>query len=145
MHHRSRRPSASRVGPRGTFAPGEVIFVTGERHAPAWPVLKGSIDVVRRDGLNREAAITSHGPGQFSGEVSQLAGRASLASGRAGKEGCTALPFDAPHVRALMIGSAEVGEIMMRALILRRVGLIEEGGVGTRTCWHTGHLGGRPT
>ena len=118
-------------GPARTFAPGEVVFDTGERHAPAWLVLKGSIDVVRRDGLNREAAITSHGPGQFSGEVSQLAGRASLASGRAGKEGCTALPFDAPHVRALMFGSAEVGEIMMRAFILRRVGLIEEGGVGT--------------
>jgi thioredoxin reductase (NADPH) len=30
-----------------------------------------------------------------------------------------------------MIGSAEVGEIMMRAFILRRVGLIEEGGVGS--------------
>ena len=30
-----------------------------------------------------------------------------------------------------MVGSAEVGEIVMRALILRRVGLIEEGGAGT--------------
>jgi thioredoxin reductase (NADPH) len=56
---------------------------------------------------------------------------ATLASARAGPEGCTALPFDAAHVRALMIGSAEVGEIMMRAFILRRVGLIEEGGVGS--------------
>jgi thioredoxin reductase (NADPH) len=63
--------------------------------------------------------------------VSQLAGRESLASGRAGAEGCTALPFDAAHVRALMIGSAEIGEIMMRAFILRRVGLLEEGGVGS--------------
>ena len=113
------------------FAPGEIVFDVGERQAPAWLVLRGSIDVVRRDGLNREAAITSHGVGQFSGEVSQLAGRASLASGRAGPEGCIALPFDAAHVRALMIGSAEVGEIMMRAFILRRVGLIEEGGVGS--------------
>ena len=94
-------------------------------------MLKGSIDVVRRDGLNHEAAITSLGPGQFSGEVSQLAGAATLASARAGAEGCTALPFDAAHVRALMIGSAEIGEIMMRAFILRRVGLIEEGGVGS--------------
>lgn len=93
--------------------------------------LKGSIDVVRRDGLNREAAITTHHVGQFSGEVSQLAGRESLASGRAGAEGCTALPFDAVHVRALMVGSAEIGEIMMRAFILRRVGLIESGGVGS--------------
>jgi thioredoxin reductase (NADPH) len=113
-------------GPARKFAPGEIVFDVGE-HAPAWLVLKGSIDAVRRDGLNREAAITTHGVGQFSGEVSQLAGRESLASGRAGAEGCTALPFDAAHVRALMIGSAEIGEIMMRAFILPRVGLLEEG------------------
>ena len=118
-------------GPARRFAPGETVFAAGEREAPAWLVLKGTIDVVRRDGLGREAAIVSHGPGQFSGEVSQLAGRESLAAGRAGADGCTALPFDAAHVRALMIGSAELGEIMMRAFILRRVGLIEDGGVGS--------------
>jgi thioredoxin reductase (NADPH) len=113
------------------FAPGEVVFDAGVANAPAWLVLKGSIDVVRRDGLSRETFITTHHAGQFSGEVSQLAGRQSLAAGRAGAEGCTALPFDAAHVRALMIGSAEIGEIMMRAFILRRVGLLEEGGVGS--------------
>ena len=118
-------------GPARSFAAGDLVFAVGERNAPAWLVLHGSIDVVRRDGLNREAAITSHGPGQFSGEVSQLAGRESLAGGRAGAKGCTALPFDAAHVRALMIGSAEIGEIMMRAFILRRVGLIEDGGAGS--------------
>ena len=118
-------------GPARIFAPREVLFEAGQRDAPAWLVLKGSIDVLRRDGLNREAALTSHGVGQFSGEVSQLAGRQSLASGRAGADGCVALPFDAAHVRALMIGSAEVGEIVMRAFILRRVGLIEDGGVGS--------------
>jgi thioredoxin reductase (NADPH) len=120
-------------GPAREFAPGEIVFDVGERHAPAWLVLQGSIDVVRRDGLSREAAITTHRPGQFSGEISQLAGRESLASGRAGADGCTALPFDASHVRALMVGSAEVGEIMMRAFILRRVGLlqVEGGGVGS--------------
>ena len=118
-------------GPDRDFAPGEVVFDAGVANAPAWLVLKGSIDVVRRDGLNRETPITTHHAGQFSGEVSQLAGRQSLAAGRAGAEGCTALPFDAAHVRALMIGSAEIGEIMMRAFILRRVGLLEEGGVGS--------------
>ena len=118
-------------GPATEFAPGEIVFDAGQRHAPAWLVLKGSIDVVRRDGLNRETAIISHSAGQFSGEVSQLSGRESLAAGRAGPDGCTALPFDAAHVRALMVGSAEVGEIMMRAFILRRVGLIEDGGAGS--------------
>jgi thioredoxin reductase (NADPH) len=118
-------------GPARCFAPGETVFAAGEHAAPAWLVLKGSIEVVRRDGFGREAAIVSHDPGQFSGEVNQLAGRGSLAEGRAGPVGCSALPFDAAHVRALMIGSAELGEIMMRAFILRRVGLIEGGGAGS--------------
>ncbi|HEV7463688.1 MAG TPA: FAD-dependent oxidoreductase [Methyloceanibacter sp.] len=118
-------------GPEQVFAPGDAVFDVSKPNAPAWLVLKGAIDVVRRDGLAREVAITTHHAGQFSGEVNQLAGRGYLATGRAGPEGCTALPFDGPHVRALMIGSADVGEIMMRAFILRRVGLIEEGGAGS--------------
>ena len=117
-------------GPEREFAPGEIVYKVGERDVPTWLVLKGSLAAVRRDGLDHETAITTLGPGQFSGEVNQLAGAATLASVSAGPEGCTAFPFDATHVRALMIGSAEIGEIMMRAFILRRVGLIEDGGVG---------------
>ena len=98
---------------------------------PAWLVIAGSIEVTRRDGLSHEAHVTTHGAGQFSGEVNQLANRPSLAAGAAGTDGCTAIPFDAAHLRALMVGSADVGEVVMRALILRRVGLIEEGGAGT--------------
>ena len=108
-----------------------MFYDIGEVDAPAWLVLDGSIDVTRRDGLNHEAAITTHGAGQLTGEVNQLSGRPSMAAGRAGAEGCTALPFDAAHLRALMVGSADVGEVIMRALILRRVGLIEEGGAGS--------------
>ncbi len=118
-------------GERHHFAPGEIVYEVSERSAPAWLVLAGTIDVVRRDGLNHEAAITTHGVGQITGELSQLAGRASLAAGRAGPQGCTALPFDAAHLRALVVGSAEVGEVVMRAFILRRVGLIQEGGAGS--------------
>jgi thioredoxin reductase (NADPH) len=118
-------------GDARSFAPGKVVFDVGERPAPAWLVLEGSIDVVGRDGLDREVAITSHGAGQISGELRQLTGRAALATGRAGPKGCTALPFDAAHLRALVVGSAEIGETIMRAFILRRVGLIQDGGVGS--------------
>jgi len=107
------------------FAPGDLVFTLGEHNAPVWLILKGAIDIVRRDGLGHERFIVSQAEGQFTGEVSQLAGRASLAEGRAGADGCTALPIDAAHLRALVIGSADVGELIMRALILRRVGLIE--------------------
>jgi thioredoxin reductase (NADPH) len=118
-------------GPARTFAPGEPIYDVGQRNVPSWLVIEGSIEVVRRDGLHRESSVVSLSPGQFTGEVSQLAGQGTLAAGRAGPEGCTALPLDAAHIRGLVIGSADVGEIVMRAFILRRVGLIEEGGSGS--------------
>ncbi|RFB81119.1 cyclic nucleotide-binding domain-containing thioredoxin-disulfide reductase [Methylovirgula sp. 4M-Z18] len=123
------RPFAS--GAPQHFAAGEMVFAPGDRGVPVWLVLEGSLDVLRRDGLDAEAPITTQRTGQFTGEVSQIDGRASLASARAGPDGATLLPFDPPHLRALMIGSAEVGEIVMRALILRRVRLIEHGGSGT--------------
>ena len=118
-------------GPARRFAPNETVFAIGEAGTPAWLVLEGTIDVTRRDGLSHEAPVTTHGAGQFTGEVNQLAGQPSIAAGRAGAEGCIALPFDPAHLRALMVGSADVGELVMRAMILRRVGLIEENGAGT--------------
>jgi thioredoxin reductase (NADPH) len=118
-------------GPERRFAPGEVVFDVGEAGVPVWLIVEGAIDLVRRDGLAHEAAITTQGAGQFTGEVSQLAGRGSLARGTAGPDGCVAAPIDAAHLRALMIGSAEIGELVMRALILRRVGLIEADASGS--------------
>jgi thioredoxin reductase (NADPH) len=118
-------------GEARTFAPGETVQRLGEHAAPAWLVLRGSIEMTLRDALGNESPLTPCGPGQFTGEVGSLAGKRALAVGRAGKDGCTALPFDAAHLRALMVGSAEVGEIFMRAFILRRVALIQEGGAGS--------------
>ena len=113
------------------FAAGEELYAIGEENVPAWLVLEGEMRVVRRDGLDRQAGITTHGRGQISGEVAQLSGRPSLAGAHAGAGGCTALPFDAAHLRALIVGSADVGEAIMRAYILRRVALIEDGGAGS--------------
>src|SRR5206468_1734331 len=110
-----------------TFAPGETVFEVGAPSAPAWFVLEGGLEIVQQDGLHREAAVIKLGAGQFSGELRQLAGHAPIVSARAGPRGCTALPFDGVHLRALVIGSAELGEIVMRAFVLRRAGLIEEG------------------
>lgn len=118
-------------GPPRTCPAGDVLFDVGDHDAPVWLVLDGAIDVVRRDGLGHEKPITTQGAGQFTGEVSQLAGRASLAAGRAAEGGCTAVPIDAAHLRALVVGAAELGEIVMRALILRRVGLIESDASGS--------------
>ena len=127
------------------FAPGEIVFDVGQRDAPAW------LRAARHDrgrcaatGWDTRRRSSAHGPGQITGEVSQLAGRASLAAGRAGPEGCTAVPFDAAHLRALVIGSADIGETIMRAFILRRVGLIETGGAGSVLVGRPGQRRYRP-
>ncbi len=113
------------------FAPGETVYEAGDLHSPVWLVLEGEIEVSRREGLSHTVSLTSHPAGGFSGEVSQLSDRPALASGRGGPKGCLALPIDAAHLRALVIGSADIGELVMRALILRRVALIEDGGSGS--------------
>ncbi|TBF40541.1 FAD-dependent oxidoreductase [Rhizobium leguminosarum] len=113
------------------FSAGEIVVHFGEKDAPVWLVLEGSLDVFRHDGLAHELNVVTHSPGQFTGEVSQLAGRPSLVRGVAGAEGCIALPYDGSHLRALVIGSADIGELVMRAFILRRVALIDTGGAGS--------------
>lgn len=124
------------AAPPRRAAAGETLFAAGEPGAPAFLVTEGAIQVGQRDAFGRSAAITTHGVGEFTGEINQLAGRPSLAEGRAGPAGCTALPFDAPHLRALLIGSAEIGEILMRAFILRRTALLAQGGSGSVLLGH---------
>ena len=121
------------------FAAGEGLYEVGDRGVPSWLLLDGTIELTRHDGLDHREAITVLSPGQFTGEVSQLGGRGTLATARAGPEGATALPFDAPHLRALLIGAAELGEIVMRALILRRMGLLEAGVSGSILIGAAGH------
>src|SRR5260370_14362192 len=113
------------------FEAGEKVFDVGDRNAGVWLVAEGGIIATRRDGVGRELLVGRWGLGQFSGEVSELGGQASLAAACAAPEGCVAYPFDAPHLRALLIGSADIGELMMRAFILRRVALLEGGSVGS--------------
>lgn len=118
-------------GPKRAFAPDEKLLDVGDRNTIVWLVVEGSIVASRRDGLGREGLFATGGPGQFSGEVSDLAGHASLAMVCAGPDGCTAYPFDLPHLRALLISSADIGEVMMRAFILRRAALLEGDNVGS--------------
>ena len=118
-------------GPKRVFASDEKLLDVGDRNTIVWLVVEGAIVASRRDGLGREGLFATGGPGQFSGEVSDLAGHASLAMVCAGPDGCTAYPFDLPHLRALLISSADIGEVMMRAFILRRAAFLEGGGVGS--------------
>src|ERR1700732_4367706 len=115
-------------GPERRFAPDEKLLDVGDRDMAVWLVLEGGIVASRRDGLGREGIFATGGPGQFSGEVSDLAGHASLAMVCAGPDGCTAYPFDLPHLRTLLISSADIGELLLEG---DRVGSVILGEAGS--------------
>src|SRR5712675_2580852 len=77
-------------GPERRFAPDEKLLDVGDRDMAVWLVVEGGIVATRRDGLGREQIFATCGPGQFSGEVSELGGQASLAAACAVPEGCDA-------------------------------------------------------
>ncbi len=109
------------------YSAGELLAKIGERFVPSFLVLAGEIEVNSRDGLGATGIITTHRVGHITGEVSALSGRPAMAELEAGPQGCTVAPLDAAALRALVVGSAEIGETIMRAFILLRVGLIESG------------------
>jgi thioredoxin reductase (NADPH) len=109
------------------FEAGETLYSVGERNASVFVVTAGDVVARRRQATGKEELIAILGIGGFTGEIGQLGGRSALATVRAGAQGCEVLSFDAAHLRALIIGSAEIGEIVMRAFILRRTALISEG------------------
>ena len=131
LNHRQRQEAlhfASKVGSQ--FSPREMVWEMNSRNTPAFLVVSGSIEVYRHDALGNLQEITTHLAGEITGEINQLAGRPALAAGRAGSQGCDVATFDGPALRRLMVGSADVGEIVMRAFILRRGELLNRKGAG---------------
>ena len=111
------------------YAHGERPFETGKPGPGMMVVLSGSLRVTRRDGLEHEVPLVEHGVGGFAAEVGQLSGRPVFVDGVADGELETLLIVP-EQLRALLIAEADLGEKIMRALILRRVGLIETGAGG---------------
>jgi thioredoxin reductase (NADPH) len=108
------------------FADGERVYETGKPSAGLLVVLSGILRVTGRDGHGHDALVVDHGPGSFSGEVGQLSGRRSFVDGVAVGQ-LEGLLIKPEQLRALLVAEASLGENVMRALILRRVGLLETG------------------
>jgi thioredoxin reductase (NADPH) len=118
-----------RFGEERSFSDGEALFETGKVGPGMFVLLSGHVEITRRDGLGRVMPIIEHGPGQFLAELGQLSGRNALVDGNADGE-VEALLIPPERLRALLIAEADLGERIMRALILRRVSLIRGGAGG---------------
>jgi thioredoxin reductase (NADPH) len=117
-----------RFGEVRTYKHGEQLFETGKPGPGMFVILSGHVAITQRDGLGHVTPVIDQGPGQFLAEIGQLSGRAALVDGHAEGEVETLL-IPPARLRALLVAEASLGERIMRALILRRVSLIQ-GGVG---------------
>src|SRR5229473_1646578 len=115
-----------RFGRLRSFRAGEALARAGQVADGLTVILAGKVEISRHDKLADHEPMAIHGPGQFMGELAQLAGRPALIDARASEPG-EALIIPPDQLRALLIAEVELGERIMRALILRRVNLLERG------------------
>lgn len=118
-----------RFGETRRYSAGEYLARTGQIGPGMFVILSGETEVSQRDELGRCKHIVTHGPGQFSAELAQLSGRPGLVDVVATADVET-LVIPSNRLRDLLVEEAELGEKIMRAMILRRVGLLETGGGG---------------
>jgi len=105
---------------------GAMLAQAGEVSPGLMVVLEGRARVSRRDAHDESHVIVEHEPGHFIGELAQLSNRPSLVDVQAITD-VEVLRIKPDRLRAVLIAEAELGERIMRALILRRVGLLELG------------------
>src|SRR5450755_1455387 len=105
--------------------PGEILFEPGDTGVPFFVMLSGSMEIVQPD-IQGERPIVTHGPGEFTGEITMISGQRCLVRGRVTEAG-EFLEISGDDLRAHVARDAELSEIFMRAFILRRLALISGG------------------
>src|SRR5262245_2768042 len=119
---------SERIAAHGRVRPvvaGEVLVEAGQPVIPFFLVKAGRLEAVRPSATG-ETRIAEQGPGQFTGEVTMLSGRRALVRIRAIEPG-EVVELSRENLLALVQTDSELGEIIMRAYILRRVELIAHG------------------
>jgi len=101
---------------------GEVLVEPGDADMSLFVVKRGKVQVFRVFG-DAESLLIEYGPGQFSGELVLLSGRPALGRIRVAESG-EVIEVDRQSLLAFVQTDPELGEIIMRAFILRRMGLI---------------------
>ena len=118
-----------RFGTLCRFAEGDLLIRSGEIAPGIFVILAGEVEVTHRDASGMDQPVVVHKAGSYLGELAQLSNHPALVNARA-KTPVEALLIPPEKLRAVLIAEAELGERIMRALILRRVGLLEQGAGG---------------
>ena len=118
-----------RMGSVCRYSAGQRLFSAGEPSPGMFVILSGSVVVTRRDGLGHVTLIIEAEARQFLAELEDLSGRPALVDARALTD-VEALLIPPQGLRTLLIAETELGDKIMRALIVRRATLIDLGAGG---------------
>ena len=104
---------------------GDLLALAGQQAASFFLVTKGSIELVREaDGSQESIGVLV--AGQFTGELSTLSGRHAFVSIRAREPG-EVIEVHRDDMLGLVQTDSVLGDIFMRAFILRRAEIIKQG------------------
>ena len=121
-------PQLARIATHGVarkIVCGEVLIESGQNDVPFFVVTAGELEIVRPSSAG-DLVIAFHRPGQFTGEVSMLLGRPAMMRVQASESG-EVLQLTRDQMHALIQTDADVGEVVMRALVYRRLALVSQG------------------
>jgi thioredoxin reductase (NADPH) len=104
----------------------DVLVTEGQRQAPFFVVRRGELRIVRPAGGGAESLVAHVRAGQFTGELNMFSNRRAIMQIRVSQDG-EVIELDHSHVQSLVQGDAELGDLLMRAFILRRVELVAQG------------------
>ncbi|MDE3154308.1 MAG: FAD-dependent oxidoreductase [Acidobacteriota bacterium] len=104
---------------------GEVLLEAGQAVNRFFVVTGGEVDIVR-PGFDGERLVVRYQPGQFTGDVNHLSGRPGLTDVRAHTD-AEVIQLDRDRLLRLVQTDGELGDILMRAFVFRRLVMIREG------------------
>ncbi len=117
----------ARIAAHGRVRPsaaGEVLVEAGDQTVRFFVVTRGKAEIVRSGNSTESVAVL--GPGTFTGETTLISGRPTLVRVRMSEPG-EVIEVDRDQLLGLVQTDSELGELIMRAFILRRVELIAQG------------------
>lgn len=105
---------------------GTMLFQRGQRRVDYFFIIEGCIEIYDFGEDGQPRIFNVHGPSQFTGEVDLFSERQVMVNGRTGAD-THLIRVDPAGFRRMVSAEPDIGEIIMRAFILRRVGLIQSG------------------
>ena len=116
-----------RFGSVSRYAKGEFLYQAGKLSPGMFVLLSGKVRIDGRDGLGHARTIHTYWQrGEFTSDVTQLSKKPAVVDAHV-IEDVEALLVRPDQLSAMMVSEADVGEKIMRALILRRTLVIERG------------------